>query len=585
MKQRLHLISLFLFIHFYSDAQIYFTNGTNRIIYLAHASFQNGFSKNFISKGWYKIKPGESFQVGGVLNSGYYYYHAQDEEGNEWGSDSRKYLVHPTDGFKIDNADMASTKSRNSALVWKPFNEVNLSLLDNSTVNLTLGKDNCTEGNCTNGKGTFKWLKDCKYYTGDFINGKREGYGIAWYGVAHQYNGCRYEGYWSNDMYNGQGVFKFKDKSRYEGAFKDSKKHGRGILYSASGAVLKSGIWKDDEFVNTVSRPEITWRYPTDQMIVSTSSITTDICVVSVSNIASYEIKVNGVSLSKTRAPEIVENDGCSLKINKSVQLKEGVNTLQIDVLTSDGNQESSIVSFQKTQQKTKSGNTETEKRLALVIGNADYSQSKAGGVLRNPVNDARAMESTLSKLGFTVLKYENLDKTGMLKAIEAFGQKLKNYQLGLFFYAGHGIQINNTNYLVPTDATLEYQTDAEYQCVEAGRVLAKMEGAGSAVNIAILDACRNNPLTRSWNRSVGARGLASMSAPKGSIIAYSAASGQEAPDGTGSNSPYTTELIKALQIPNLTIEDVFKKIRVSLKGQTPAEYSSLTGNVILNKY
>ncbi len=150
------------------------------------------------------------------------------------------------------------------------------------------------------------------------------------------------------------------------------------------------------------------------------------------------------------------------------------------------------------------------EKRLALIIGNGNYSES----TLANPENDARSMESALKEIGFEVIKYENLKQKEMSGAIDNFGTRLKNFDVGLFFYAGHGIQSEGFNYLIPVDAELNSESDIEFDCVRADRVMAKMETAKSRINIIILDACRDNPYERSWTRTSRSRGLATMMAP-----------------------------------------------------------------------
>ena len=168
------------------------------------------------------------------------------------------------------------------------------------------------------------------------------------------------------------------------------------------------------------------------------------------------------------------------------------------------------------------------EQRLALLIGNSHYTH---GGSLDNPVNDVRVIKKALEGLGFTVMKYEDCSQKAMKRAMDKFGRKLKGRDVGLFFYAGHGVQVNGHNYLLPADAKLDTEHDAEYDCVRADRVLAKMEGAGSKTNIVILDACRDNPFERSWRRGTEGSGLAFMNAPSGSLIAYSTAPGKTALD------------------------------------------------------
>jgi hypothetical protein len=225
-------------------------------------------------------------------------------------------------------------------------------------------------------------------------------------------------------------------------------------------------------------------------------------------------------------------------------------------------------------------GSAEME-RLALLIGNSNYIH---GGSLDNPVNDVRAIKKALEGLGFTVMKYEDCSQKTMKRAMDKFGRKLKGKNVGLFFYAGHGVQVRGHNYLLPADAKLDNANDAEYDCVRADRVLAKMEGAGSRTNIVILDACRDNPFERSWRRGTEGTGLAFMNAPSGSLIAYSTAPGKTALDGRGKNSPYTSALLQHLGTPNITVLQMFQRVRSTVKDgsggqQTPWESTSLMGN------
>lgn len=221
------------------------------------------------------------------------------------------------------------------------------------------------------------------------------------------------------------------------------------------------------------------------------------------------------------------------------------------------------------------------DKRLALVIGNGNYSM---GGYLVNPENDARSMAETLKNLGFVVRIFLDVNQLVMKQAIDDFGEMLKDFDVGLFFYAGHGLQVKGYNYLVPVGASIASERDVEYNCVEAGRVLGAMEDSGCKVNIVILDACRNNPYERSWTRSAGGQGLAFMNAPSGSLIAYATAPGRTASDGTGANGLFTSSLLKYIKMPGITILEVFQNVRseVRLKSgneQTPWESTSLEGN------
>jgi formylglycine-generating enzyme required for sulfatase activity len=221
---------------------------------------------------------------------------------------------------------------------------------------------------------------------------------------------------------------------------------------------------------------------------------------------------------------------------------------------------------------------SQSERRIALVIGNSNYSESP----LLNPANDARDMAQTLRGLGFEVIHGENLSQNDMKRNMRAFGDKIRNGGVGLFYYAGHGIQISGRNYLIPIGAAISNEEEVEYESVDVGLVLAQMENARNRLNIVILDACRNNPFARSFRSTQ--KGLASIDAPGGTIIAYATAPGSVASDGTGRNGLYTQELLKHIQMSELNIEQVFKQVRIAVRSKTqgkqiPWESSSLEGD------
>ncbi len=227
---------------------------------------------------------------------------------------------------------------------------------------------------------------------------------------------------------------------------------------------------------------------------------------------------------------------------------------------------------------KTEKSKYLSEKRVALVIGNSKYKSSP----LKNPVNDSRAISEALNDLGFEVISGEDLTQKEMKKKIAYFGKKIKNGGVGLFYYAGHGMQVNGYNYLIPVKSIINSEEDVEYEAVNAGRVLAQMDSAKNRLNIVILDACRDNPFARSFRS--GTKGLAQMDAPSGTLLAYATAPGSVASDGSGQNAVYTKGLISTLKTPGLKIEDVFKRVRAKVRKetggkQTPWESSSLEGD------
>jgi uncharacterized caspase-like protein len=226
------------------------------------------------------------------------------------------------------------------------------------------------------------------------------------------------------------------------------------------------------------------------------------------------------------------------------------------------------------------------EKKVALVIGNGIYKN----GPLKNAVNDALDIAAALDAKKFEVILVQNGTRNDMRNAIREFATKINDGGIGLFYYSGHGLQVDGTNYLVPIDANIEQKAEVEDECVSAASVLRVMEFSKNRINIIILDACRNNPF-RSFSRS-DEKGITRMDPPKGakqgSIIAFATAPGDVASDGDGRNGLYTSKLLKYINAPGLNIEEIFKKVRIevsneSAQHQIPWENNSLTGEFIFS--
>ena len=223
------------------------------------------------------------------------------------------------------------------------------------------------------------------------------------------------------------------------------------------------------------------------------------------------------------------------------------------------------------------------EKRYALVIGNSNYSREI--GILKNPVNDATDVATELRNSNFEVQLLTNATYVQIREAMRKFQEKLTNgprdQTVGLFYYAGHGVQYQDENYLVPIDASVQFEDDITRMCFPVQRmVLGNMERTNSRMNIVILDACRNNPFPAT-SRSVG-QGLGEMKRARGSFIAFATAPGSVASDGNGRNGLYTQELLKALRKPNLTIEQVFKEVRMNvLRLSGDRQYTWDSSNII----
>ena len=308
------------------------------------------------------------------------------------------------------------------------------------------------------------------------------------------------------------------------------------------------------------------------------SEYTIKACVESETDLNSVKVYVNGTVVNNdTRGYKVVA-DGCENSLQRTVTLSAGNNIIEIKA----ANQAGTATSEKRT---IAFAGAAKEKRTALIIGNSNYTDSP----LKNPVNDANSIAAELRTLGFDVMLHTDLSQNEMKRKIREFGEKLAaNGGVGLFYYAGHGMQMNGGNYLVPVTAQIDKEQDVELEAVNLQRVLGEMEYARNDINIVILDACRNNPFARSF-RSAGSNGLASTMAPQGTYIAYATSPGSVAADGSGSNGLYTEELLGALRQPGLKIEDVFKKVRLNVynrsgKKQLPWDNSSIFGDFYFKK-
>jgi tetratricopeptide (TPR) repeat protein len=230
------------------------------------------------------------------------------------------------------------------------------------------------------------------------------------------------------------------------------------------------------------------------------------------------------------------------------------------------------------------------EKRLALVIGNANYNTTE----LNNPVNDAKLIASTLDSLNFDVILKTNIESQGQFKnAILEFGNKRPDYDAAIVYYAGHGMQLDGENYLLPTKENFESKDHVFMSGVSVQKIMHFLRDSNK-VNILILDACRDNPYEKSFNsksRSIEkSSGLAKIPAPTGSLIAFSTDAGNVADDGEGENSFYSRSLSKNMFLVDTSIDQVFRNVRAEVLewsegGQRPVEETQLTGDVFyLNK-
>jgi uncharacterized caspase-like protein len=207
-------------------------------------------------------------------------------------------------------------------------------------------------------------------------------------------------------------------------------------------------------------------------------------------------------------------------------------------------------------------------KRVALVIGNSDYSNI---GRLDNPKNDARLIAGALKEVGFELVgdgPQLDLDKAGLDRAVREFGTRLQGADVGLFYYAGHAVEVRGQNYLAPVTANPAREADVDFELLDAKLVVQQMEAAGTRLNLVMLDACRNNPLGGRGFRATGG-GLAQMQAPEGTLISFATQPGNVALDGFGGNSPYTKALAETVRARGLDLFDTLNQVGLKVKRAT----------------
>ena len=368
-------------------------------------------------------------------------------------------------------------------------------------------------------------------------NGTDVGKWNSCFGTLNFANGDRYEGSVNSGKPNGLGTYfyisnnQFKG-TKYVGEFKNGNRHGQGVRYAESGAVLETGEWFNNGLIKFYT--------------LSSNSET---------------LPNATTTLNKTERDRLTAEVDAERK--KRQELEDQLRIAQ--------------------QQSTKPATSyELERRVALVIGNATYKVNP----LKNPVNDSTDMARSLRSVGFDVIEANNTTLAQMREVTRRFADKLGNSDVGLVYYSGHGVEVKGKNYLIPVNADIKREYEVVDQAFDASQFLEMMDNIrgpnNKRVNILIVDACRNNELQKSW-RSTN-NGLARMDAPGGTFISFATAPGRVAADGSGRNSPYTKHLLQALKQPNVPIEQVFKVVRRNVMEETkgeqiPWENSSLVGD------
>ena len=299
------------------------------------------------------------------------------------------------------------------------------------------------------------------------------------------------------------------------------------------------------------------------------------------SKIEDVSITLNGQIDRGVKTTESAEYD---MTVNRTITLSEGTNRIVVSVRNAEGISTSEKVITYKGTNPTPIIN---ERRIALIIGNSHYSNTQMN--LANPENDATDVAKKLEGLGFEVMLLIDAQLEQIDQELSAFAEKAREYEVALFFYAGHGIQSKGINFILPTNIDNLTEDNIRYKCVDSGRVLDAMEHSNCKLKIVVLDACRNDPVSRSWHRSTASRGLSMMDAPSGTIISFSTSPGHTAQDGKGRNSPYTEAFLQTLDTPNLDALHFFQTVGASVqqktqRSQIPWLSSSFTGDFFFNK-
>ncbi len=306
------------------------------------------------------------------------------------------------------------------------------------------------------------------------------------------------------------------------------------------------------------SPPVISWTIPADPnpTVVSSDLVVIEACIKSTTELKLVQIFVDGVPQSSKMVFQATQSGDCNYILTESVNLKVGDNNIRINATNAASSEWSEV-------RKIRYQTSVAERRLALVFGNSDYQSTLT---LKNPVNDANLIEGTLKILGFDVIKSLNAKKADMEKAIREFSDKLPEYNVALFYYAGHGIHVNGENYLIPTDANLNKETDCQWDAISVNTIIKQFETVPENINIIILDACRDNPY-KSWSRGAP-QGFKMLNTVSGTFVAFATAEDATAADGEGLHGPFTEELVKQMVIPQ-SIFNVFIQTRNQVMKRT----------------
>ena len=398
------------------------------------------------------------------------------------------------------------------------------------------------------GQGTFTYANG-NTYVGEHKNGKRNGQFTVTLA-----NGDKYVGGFKDDKLNGQGTYTFANGNKYVGEYKDGKRDGQGTQYAANGSIINQGIWADGNFVRTT---------PVEQATAPNNEI------------------------EKLRA-EAEESKRLLAQAEDQKRIQTQLAEIRLRELEEQLKQ-----AKQQNQVAPPTAMTTMANRKALVIGNDTY---KSITKLLNAREDAKAIASNLIAVGYKVTLHFDLNEKEMKTALRTFSSQVQGGDEVMFFFAGHGVQLGATNYLLPTDIGGESEAQVKDEAIQLQRVLDDMTEKKAKFTLAMIDACRDNPF-KSAGRNIGGRGLAPTTAATGQMVVFSAGSGQQALDRLGStdknkNGVFTRTFLKEMQKSGVSIDRIVKNVRIEVAElaktigheQVPAIYDQVRGDFYFKK-
>ena len=429
------------------------------------------------------------------------------------------------------------------------------------------------------GAGEFTWRNGDRY-EGTWRNGKKHGHGKMTLA-----SGQTYTGEFRADAPNGTGIETSVSGERYVGEWKDGFKSGEGIEYRGNGTIIRSGTWEQGKLVQLAELDTNRFPFNPPTQIASAPIPASDTAKVESERLAS-ELEAERKKrqeLEVRLAAESKERERLALEAKAQERLAQEAKDREKD-LAEARERERLLAEAKERDQRSPSPPVQVaspKNPHALIIGNAAYPGSSR---LDNPINDAKAIEQKLRSMGFIVTVVTDANRQRLVQAMSQFRKTASNADLSLLFYSGHGVQIFGTNYILPIDVDQSDVAQATIQGVSLNSVVENF--LPGKTKIVFLDACRDNPLQRSSDRSVS-KGLAPISVAQGTLIAYATKDGQTASDGVGQkNSPFTKALLEHLSDPQdiaVILRKVREKVMTATGGkQQPWEYGSLTGGELV---